>query len=77
MTLVSHLSMSQHKKSTTIRMSATVILSAINVLHGDMVKSSCLETVVDLRVGRPLKITERGFRSKFPELFKYNKSRYC
>lgn len=38
MTLVSYLSMSQYKNSATIRMSATVIPSAMDVLHGDTLR---------------------------------------
>lgn len=77
MTLVLYLSMSQYKNSATIRMSATVTPSVINVLHGDTEKSRCRETIVDLRVGRRLCITEGGFKRKFPDALKYNESSYC
>lgn len=53
MTLVSYLSMSRYKSSATIRMSATVIPPGPSTcLHGDTVKSSCPQKIVDLRVGK-------------------------
>lgn len=51
-------------------MSATVIPSAIDVLHGDTLRSSCWYRIVDLKVGRPLCIAEVWNQKYVPRCIK-------